>query len=52
MQTKVADIQLDHTVGAVKGTKKPDTDMIGAAKHEMESKALNDREGAVGVHKK
>jgi hypothetical protein len=38
----VADIQLDHTVGAVKATKKSDVDSKGAAKLEMESKALND----------
>jgi len=48
----VVDLQLDHTVGAVKATKKSDIDSKAAAKNEMESKALNDRAGAVDMHKK
>ena len=49
MSTKIADVQLDHTVGAVKATKKQEVD--SKAKHEMESKALNDRGGAVDLLK-
>lgn len=39
VRTGVMDAQLDHTVGAVKATQKS----------EMDSKALNDRPGAVGL---
>ena len=46
------DMQLDHAVGAVKPTKKSETEKTAAGQRsEMESKAMNDRPGAVGLLK-